>query len=302
MQLSRNIKGALLMSAAMAGFAFNDALVKSVTGTLGTAQIMFVRGLFTSVLVLIIARSFGALRSPKLMFQPAVLARVLAEVGASLTYIWALGQIPLANASAILQALPLAVTLGAAVFLGEPVGWRRWTAIIAGFIGVLIVVRPGPEGFTLASGIVIICVVFAAARDLITRKINPEIPSLYISATTAISITLVGAMLIVPTGGWQPMSPGETGILFAASILLLLGYQCIVLTMRTGEISFIAPFRYTSLIWSLALGILVFAEVPDIWVITGVLIIVGSGLYTFYRENRRRVEAVAQESVPGSPK
>lgn len=302
MQLSRNIKGALLMSAAMAGFAFNDALVKSVTGTLGTAQIMFVRGLFTSVLVLIIARSFGALRSPKLMFQPAVLARVLAEVGASLTYIWALGQIPLANASAILQALPLAVTLGAAVFLGEPVGWRRWTAIIAGFIGVLIVVRPGPEGFTLASGIVIICVVFAAARDLITRKINPEIPSLYISATTAISITLVGAMLIVPTGGWQPMGPGETGILFAASILLLLGYQCIVLTMRTGEISFIAPFRYTSLIWSLALGILVFAEVPDIWVIAGVLIIVGSGLYTFYRENRRRVETVAQESVPGSPK
>lgn len=302
MQLSRNLQGALLMSAAMAGFTFNDALVKSVTGSLSTAQIMFVRGLFTSILVLILARWFGALRSPKLILRPAVLVRILAEVGASITYIWALGQIPLANASAILQALPLAVTLGAAVFLGEPVGWRRWSAIIAGFIGVLIVVRPGPEGFTLASGIVIVCVVFAATRDLVTRKISPDIPSLYISATTAIAITVAGGLLIVPTGGWQPMDLGQTGILFAASILLLLGYQCIVLTMRTGEISFIAPFRYTSLIWSLSLGMLIFAEIPDAWVITGVLIIVASGLYTFYRENRRRVEAVAQESMPGSPK
>ena len=302
MQLSRNLQGALLMSAAMAGFTFNDALVKSVTGSLSTAQIMFVRGLFTSILVLIIARWFGALRSPKLILRPAVLVRILAEVGASITYIWALGQIPLANASAILQALPLAVTLGAAVFLGEPVGWRRWSAIIAGFIGVLFVVRPGPEGFTLASGIVIVCVIFAATRDLVTRKISPDIPSLYISATTAIAITIAGGLLIVPTGGWQPMDLGQTGILFAASILLLLGYQCIVLTMRTGEISFIAPFRYTSLIWSLSLGILIFAEIPDAWVITGVLIIVASGLYTFYRENRRRVEAVAQESMPGSPK
>lgn len=302
MQFSRNLQGALLMSAAMAGFTFNDALVKSVTGSLSTAQIMFVRGLFTSILVLILARWFGALRSPKLILRPAVLVRILAEVGASITYIWALGQIPLANASAILQALPLAVTLGAAVFLGEPVGWRRWSAIIAGFIGVLIVVRPGPEGFTLASGIVIVCVVFAATRDLVTRKISPDIPSLYISATTAIAITVAGGLLIVPTGGWQPMDLGQTGILFAASILLLLGYQCIVLTMRTGEISFIAPFRYTSLIWSLSLGMLIFAEIPDAWVITGVLIIVASGLYTFYRENRRRVEAVAQESMPGSPK
>lgn len=302
MQLSRNLQGALLMSAAMAGFTFNDALVKSVTGSLSTAQIMFVRGLFTSILVLILAHWFGALRSPKLILRPAVLVRILAEVGASITYIWALGQIPLANASAILQALPLAVTLGAAVFLAEPVGWRRWSAIIAGFIGVLIVVRPGPEGFTLASGIVIVCVIFAATRDLVTRKISPDIPSLYISATTAIAITVAGGLLIVPTGGWQPMDLGQTGILFAASILLLLGYQCIVLTMRTGEISFIAPFRYTSLIWSLSLGMLMFAEIPDAWVITGVLIIVASGLYTFSRENRRRVEAVAQESMPGSPK
>lgn len=302
MQLSRNLQGALLMSVAMAGFTFNDALVKSVTGELSTAQIMFVRGLFTSILVLVLAGWFGALRSPKLILRPAVLVRVLAEVGASITYIWALGQIPLANASAILQALPLAVTLGAALFLGEPVGWRRWSAIIAGFIGVLIVVRPGPEGFTLASGIVIICVIFAATRDLVTRKISPDIPSLYVSATTAIAITVAGGLLIVPTGGWQPMDMGQTAVLFAASILLLLGYQCIVLTMRTGEISFIAPFRYTSLIWSLGLGILVFAEIPDAWVVTGVLIIVASGLYTFYRENRRRAEAVAQESMPGSPK
>lgn len=300
MPRSSNLRGSLFMCLAMAGFTCNDALVKSVTGIMNTGQIMFVRGCLTSILVLLLAWHFGAIRPARMVFTPILGLRIVAEVGASVTYITALGLIPFANASAILQALPLAVTLGAALFLAEPVGWRRWLAIIVGFIGVLIVLRPGPDGFTAASLNVIASVVFAAIRDLCTRRISTEIPALFITVITAIVITLVGAALIEPLGGWQPMTVSSFGHLAGASILLLLGYQCIVLAMRNGEISFIAPFRYTSLLWSITIGVLFFAEIPDIWMVVGVLVIMGSGLYTFYRENRRKAAPIAQTSDPGS--
>jgi drug/metabolite transporter (DMT)-like permease len=268
---------------------------------MNTGQILFVRGLMTSVLVLVIAKWMGALGSWRIILQPAVALRLTAEILASLAYISALGAMPLANTSAILQSLPLAVTLGAALFLGEQVGWRRWLAIVAGFAGVLIVIRPGPDGFSLAAIYVIASVVGAAARDLSTRKIRSDVPSIFISVVTAIAITVTGGALIVPMGGWQPMSLEVLGRLAAASVLLLVGYQTIVNAMRFGEISFIAPFRYTSLIWAIAIGFLFFGELPDFWMSVGVAIIVASGLYTFYRENRRKVAAVAQESKPESP-
>lgn len=300
--MTPNAKGALFMAIAMAGFTCNDALVKSVTGAMNTGQILFVRGLMTTVLVVAIARWMGALGSWRIVLQPAVALRMAAEIIASLAYVSALGAMPLANTASILQALPLAVTLGAALFLNEKVGWRRWLAIIAGFAGVLIVIRPGPEGFSLAAVYVIASVVGAAARDLCTRRIDRAVPTLFISVITAVSITVTGAVMIVPMGGWQPVS-GEAFVrLTAASVLLLVGYQTIVIAMRTGEISFIAPFRYTSLIWAIAIGFLFFGEVPDFWMTVGVMIIVASGLYTFSRENRRQVaEAVAQESKPESP-
>ncbi len=302
MTASANAKGALFMAIAMVGFTCNDALVKSVTGGMNTGQILFVRGLMTTILVVAIARWMGALGSWRVVLQPAVALRIAAEILASLAYVSALGAMPLANTASILQALPLAVTLGAALFLGETVGWRRWLAIVAGFVGVLIVIRPGPEGFSLAAVYVIASVVGAAARDLCTRRIDPSVPTLFISVITAVSITVTGAVMIVPLGGWQPVSGEAFTRLAAASVLLLVGYQTIVIAMRTGEISFIAPFRYTSLIWAIAIGFLFFGEVPDFWMTVGVLIIVASGLYTFYRENRRRdAEAVAQESKPESP-
>lgn len=289
------------MVIAMAAFTCNDALVKSVTHSMNTGQILFVRGLMTSILVLFIARWMGALGSWRIILQPAVALRLTAEILASLAYISALGAMPLANTSAILQSLPLAVTLGAALFLGEQVGWRRWLAIIAGFAGVLIVIRPGPEGFSMAAVYVIASVVGAATRDLSTRKIRSDVPSIFISVVTAIAITIVGGVLIMPMGGWQPMAPDVLGRLAGASVLLLVGYQTIVNAMRFGEISFIAPFRYTSLIWAIGIGFLFFGELPDFLMSVGVAIIVVSGLYTFYRENRRKVGTVAQESKPESP-
>ena len=301
MNSTANARGALYMVIAMAAFTCNDALVKSVTHAMNTGQILFVRGLMTSILVLFIARWMGALGSWRIIFQPAVAFRLAAEILASLAYVSALGAMPLANTSAILQSLPLAVTLGAALFLGEQVGWRRWLAIAAGFAGVLIIIRPGPEGFSMAAIYVIASVVGAAARDLATRKIPNEIPSIFISAVTAVAITTVGGAMIVPMGGWQPVPLDVLARLALSSALLLVGYQTIVSAMRLGEISFIAPFRYTSLIWAIAIGFVFFGELPDLWMTIGVAIIVASGLYTFYRENLRKTKAVAQRSKPESP-
>ncbi len=301
MNTNSNGRGALYMAVGMAAFTCNDALVKSVTHAMNTGQILFLRGLMTSVLVLFIARWMGALGSWRIVLEPAVALRLVSEVFASLAYVSALGAMPLANTSAILQALPLAVTLGAALFLGEEVGWRRWLAIAAGFAGVLIVIRPGPEGFSMAAIYVIASVIGAAARDLATRRIRSDVPSIFVSAVTAVVITLVGGVLVVPMGGWRPVPPDVLTRLALASALLLVGYQTLVTAMRTGEISFIAPFRYTSLIWAIAIGFLFFGEVPDFWMTVGVLVIVASGLYTFYRENLRRTKAVAQRSKPESP-
>ncbi|OAP42654.1 hypothetical protein AU381_15900 [Sinorhizobium glycinis] len=299
MHSSANIRGIVFMALAMAGFSCNDALVKSVTGVMNTGQIMFIRGLMTTLMILVIAHRFGALRPVRTVFRPVIMLRIAMEALASLTYISALAHIPLANASAIMQALPLAVTLGAALFLSEPVGWRRWSAIVIGFLGVLIVLRPGPEGFTPAALTVVACVFFTATRDLCTRRIGSDVPSLFITVTTALVTTLVGAALIVPFGGWQPVSAMSFTHLAGASVLLMLGYQTIVLAMRDGDISVIAPFRYTSLLWAITIGMVFFSETPDGWMLTGVAVIVGSGLYTFYRESLRGRHAVAQQSLAG---
>lgn len=300
MALSENTRGALLMAASMAGFTINDALTKSVTDELTVAQIMFIRGAMTTMLVYAVARRLGALDRLGDIFQPLILCRIAFETIAAVAFLSALGQVPLANTSAILQSLPLAVTLGAALVYREPVGWRRWTAIALGFLGVMVIIKPGPEGFTLASLYVVLSVITAAGRDLVTRKIDPKISSLTVTLFTASSISLAGLLLVPAFGGWQPVSLNTFSKIAVASAFLFIGYQAIIMAMRIGEISFIAPFRYTSLLWAVALGMLFFGETPDLSMGIGAAIVIGSGLYTFYREKQRKA-APAATSEPGSP-
>ncbi|CAN7316434.1 DMT family transporter [Rhizobium sp. LjRoot258] len=301
MPRSRNAQGAIYMSSAMAGFSCSDALSKSVIAYMNAGQIMCLRGLFTSIFVYVIARYMGALRSWRMVLEPMVIVRVICEILAAVTYITALGMMPIANASAILQSLPLVVTFGAALFFSEPVGWRRWSAILVGLFGVLIIIRPGPDGFTAAALLCVGSVLTTAGRDLATRGIGPEIPSLMITVVTAVSVTIVGALLTPLLGGWQSVSLASLSHLLLAAILVLIGYQSVIMAMRTGEISFVAPFRYTSLIFSTLLGFVFFAELPDLWTLTGAAVVIASGLYTFYREAKRHVPPVAQESEPRTP-
>lgn len=300
MASSENSRGALFMSLAMAAFTCNDAIVKSVTSELGIAQIMAVRGVMATALIYCVARYLGVILSLKMVMHPLVLLRTFFEIGATLTFLSALAHIEFAAASSIMQSLPLAVTLGAALFLGEPVGWRRWTAISVGFLGVLLIIRPGPEGFTPAALLAVAACFFTASRDLTTRRITADIPTLTVTLFTSFANTVVGVILIAPMGGWQPVSASTLGYLALASVLVFAGYQAVIKSMRVGEISFIAPFRYTGLLWALVIGIFLFGERPNAYMLTGAAIVIGSGLYTFYRE-RTRQNRVAEKASAAPP-
>jgi drug/metabolite transporter (DMT)-like permease len=283
------------MAVSMAVFTMNDSITKAVTAEMNFGQVMLVRGLFAMVLIAAFAWYQDALRPLRTLMLRPVALRVCGEIGGTISFMAALAHLPLANTSAIFQALPLAITLGAALIFHEPVGWRRWSAITAGFIGVLIIVRPGLAGFNQFSLFALVSVAFCALRDLATRRIPAKIPSLFITLLTTVTVTTAGGLILVPLGGWTPPSTRALGLLALAAVLLLIGYHCIISALRTGDISAVAPFRYSALLWAMMLGYVVFGDVPDAMMVLGASIIVLSGLYAFYRE-RIRHRALAAES------
>ncbi|AWC23773.1 phosphonate utilization associated putative membrane protein [Aminobacter sp. MSH1] len=290
----------MFMVVAMAAFTFNDTLSKLAAETINPGQLMLVRGLFATTLITLLAWQQGALKGVGQFWHPMVFLRLVGEVGGTICFLAALPHLPLSNISAVLQALPLAVTMGAALFLGEGVGWRRWLAIVAGFGGVLIIVRPGFEGFNAFSLLALLSVAFCAVRDLATRKIPDHVPSLFVSTVTTIVITITGALTIVPFGGWVPMTFELVLFLAGAAVLVLFGYQFVIMAMREGEISFIAPFRYTALIWAITLSVVVFGDIPDLAMMAGAAVIVASGLYSLYRERVVGHSRPAAESTSAS--
>jgi drug/metabolite transporter (DMT)-like permease len=272
------------MVVAMAGFTTGDAITKSLLETMNVGQVILVRGVFATTLIALVCWRRGAFARRAHLMHPMVALRSLGELCGSIFFTLALSHMPLANLSAVMQALPLAVSMAAALFLGEAVGWRRWLAISIGFAGVMVIVRPGFEGFNSFSLLAMMAVLSFAIRDLATAKVPKEVPTMLISAVTAAVVTVTGAALIVPFGGWSTMSIGGTALLAAAAVILLLSYQCIILALRLGDISFAAPFRYTALLCAIAYGYFLFGEVPDAYFLIGAAIVVASGLYTLYRE------------------
>jgi drug/metabolite transporter (DMT)-like permease len=295
--LSPNMRAALFMTLSMAGFTVNDAITKQVADGMNMGQIMLLRGAFATLLITLLAWHQGAFRALRAAMHPLVATRVVTEVMATVLFLIALTHLPIANVSAVLQALPLAVTMGAALVFGETVGWRRWLSIAAGFAGVAVIVRPGLEGFSVYSLSALACVGCCAVRDLATKRIPHHIPTLMVSTLTAFAVTVFGAFLVQPMGGWTAPAPGDLMLLAGAAALLLIGYQFIILSMRLGDISFVAPFRYTALLFSIVLGFAMFGDVPDVAMIAGSAIIVGSGLYMLYRERVVGRSKAASESV-----
>ena len=281
----------------MAGFTANDAITKYMSEVMNMGQVMLLRGVFASIFVGALAWHQGAFKAIGHVGHPLLLLRMTSEVLATVTFLVALAHLPIANVSSVLQALPLTVTMGAALVYGEKVGWRRLLAITVGFVGVAIIVRPGYEGFSAYSLMALASVFFCTLRDLATKRIPQQIPTSLISAATAMAVTLCGALMVGPMGGWKPVSALDVGLVAVAAVLLLIGYQFIVKAMRVGDISFIAPFRYMSLLWSIALGFVVFGDIPDLAMIAGSGIIVASGLYMLYRERVVGRTRIAAEST-----
>ena len=284
--LSDNLRGALLMMASMAAFTFNDVCIKATGGAVPLNQLLFLRGVLTSIFIFILALK---LRSVKLTLPAKdwalIAVRTLSEIGAAYFFLTALFNMPIANVTAILQVLPLTVTLGAALFFRDPVGWRRMTAILVGFCGMLLIVRPGPDGFNQYAIYGMIAVVFVTARDLATRRMSPATPSMTVTLSASVGVMLFfgAAAMFEP---WTPVATREITLIVGASVFIIGGYLFSVMVMRIGEVSFVAPFRYTGLLWALILGLLLFGDWPDPITLLGAAIVVSSGVFALYRERK----------------
>lgn len=290
-----NVRGSLLMVAAMAGFALEDMLIKQLAATMPMGQIVALLGAAGALAFGMLAVARGQrVWSPALLSRGVVL-RNLGEMIATASYVSAVVLTTLSSASAILQALPLAVTLGAALFLGEHVGWRRLTAIAIGFAGVLLVIQPGTEGFAPASLFGVVAVAALALRDLAVRTVPAEITSGQLSVWGFASLIPTGLtmMLVMGTAPILP-APPDLARLAAAFVVSCAGYYTLVGATRTGEVAVVVPYRYTRLVFALILGALVFGERPDALTLAGATLIVGAGLYTMWREARVRPAAAPE--------
>lgn len=286
MPLSDNLRGALYMNVAMAAFTLNDAAMKAALQDLPLWQAIAMRGLVTLGPLLLVAHLSGGIRlsmGPK--DRGVVAIRCFAEVASTLLFLAALVHMPIANLSAILQALPLAVTLAAAVFFGERVGWRRMSAILVGFAGVLIIIRPGPSGFDIWSLMGLASMAFVVLRDLSTRKLSRAVPSATVAILASVAVTAT-ALALTPLTGWVMPTGRDILLILAAATCLVAGYNFAVMVMRVGDVGFVAPFRYTSLLWAIVLGWLVFGTLPDALTLFGAALVVGSGIFTLVRERR----------------
>ncbi len=284
--MTDNTRGAALMMASMAAFLLSDAFMKLLSEALPLFQAVFLRGLGVVAGFVVIAARLGALRFDFALRDWARIGlRGLSEVGAAWFFLTALFNMPLANVSAILQVLPLTVTLGAALFLGERVGWRRLAAILAGLGGVLLMVRPGPEGFNVHALHALAAVACFTLRDLATRNLSASVPSVTVALVSAATVTLSAAVGST-SETWVVPTPAALGHLGGAAVCVFGGYLFSVQAIRCGDLGFVAPFRYTSLLWALVLGIVVFGEWPEAATLAGGAIVVATGLYAFCRERR----------------
>lgn len=291
MPLSENLRGALFMAAAMAAFTINDMLMKLITQDIPLFQSIALRGAITVVALglMVITMAHGRFRLPRGDAR-IVGIRAVAEVAATFTFIAALMRMPLANLSAILQSLPLLVTLSAAVFFGDRIGWRRMTAIAIGFIGVVIIIRPGTTGFDVWSLVGLASVATVVVRDLATRQLSPGIPSVTVAFWTSVLLTLTAGLMSLGEGWIMPQAL-TLWLIPAAAVGVIAGYLTIIRAMRVGDIGFVAPYRYTALLWAIALGWFVFRDFPDRWTLIGSAIVVATGIFTIWRESKVRAGA-----------
>ena len=273
------------MILAMAGFAFEDLFIKTLSAHLPVSEIIIILGSTGSIIFLIIAKLQRAPIVHKDLLNRHVITRTVFELFGALFFVIAIALTPLSSASAILQITPLLVTIGAAVFFRENVGWRRWTAVLIGFIGVLLILRPGFGGFMPASIFALLGAMFLAGRDLATRAMEVKLPSVTIALYAFLAFGISGIFIMPFNSAMIALTSTDIMYFIGASVFGVIAYYSLIIASRIGEMSVISPFRYSRIVFAMLLSILVLKENPDSLTLIGATIIVVSGLYTFLREN-----------------
>jgi len=279
----------------MAAYTVNDAMVKEIARNHPVGEVIFIRGLFTTLLIGSVVFALGYGSQLKRVWTRPVLLRSICDGISTACFVIALVHMKLADLAAVLQVSPLILAAFSVLFFGETVGWRRWTAIMVGFAGVLMVVQPAAAGFNWFALVALFATSLHASRDLITRRIDRAIPTLLVTLSNAVIITLTAGAFEVAQG-WQPVPLDQLLYLLLASALLSGGYWLVIECMRHGELSVVAPFRYIAIVWALLLGYLVWGDIPNLLAMAGIVLLVGSGLYILHRE-RLRARKFAAEPI-----
>jgi drug/metabolite transporter (DMT)-like permease len=283
--VTENHRGILYMVAACTGFIFNDTMVKLASEDIPIPQVIVLRSLIALPLVVLFCWHQGMLGNLLALRDRFLWLRTLGELGGTATYLTALARLEIANITAIAQLTPLAVTAGAALCLGEKVGIRRWTAIAIGFLAVLLIIRPGMEGFNAWSLLALGAIGFVVLRDLSSRAMAFSVHPLTVTVISLASLIPLG-LAMSPFEPWRPVTLRALVYCLGSAATLSVAYVLIVKAMRHGEISVIAPFRYVFLIWAIVIQIAVFSVWPDALTLVGSAVLVATGLYTLYRERR----------------
>jgi drug/metabolite transporter (DMT)-like permease len=280
---SANLRGIGLMIVARLAFAVSDTFTKLSSQSLPASEVVSLRNAVALPIVLMLAWRLGGLRHLSAIKDPAVLGRSVLEGVGTLAFVAALPHVMIGQSTVILLTVPIILVALSALLYKEDVGWRRWTAIMVGFLGVFMVASPlggTPNAYLLLTQFTAIAWAF---RDLITSRIVGHIPSVTVTLTTTASVSLVGLPGIF-AGDWHGVVGTEAVYLAIAGLFVAMGNFLYITALRTGAVSVVAPFRYTAALWATVAGFIVWGDIPDFWGVTGTLFIIGSGLYTFYRE------------------
>lgn len=279
-----NLRGILLMILSMLGFAIEDVFLKLLSDTIPASQLLVITGFGAAVALAAIARVQGAPIYSSQLLERHIIIRTLADLIGAIFFIWSIVLLPLTILSSIIQAIPLAVTAGAALLLGERVGIKRWTAIAIGFIGVLIIIRPTPQGVNFGALLALVFVAALAIRDLATRQIRTKLASVTISIYGFVAMGAAGIVIAPFSAPYVLPNSTETLWLAMAILFAVIGYYMIVISTRIGSASVVAPFRYSRLVFAVVLSFVFLGETIDPITGLGIFIVIASGLYTFWRE------------------
>jgi drug/metabolite transporter (DMT)-like permease len=285
-QRAANLRGIVAILCGQALFVGSDSVVKLAGETMPATQIMAIRGLIAVALMAVYVAATTDLERWRLLLRPLVVIRATLEAALAVLFLLALPHMPLADITVTQQIVPLVLTVLSAVILGEAVGWRRWAAVVIGFAGVAMVLQPTGEGFNVYAILALLCALFVAFRDLLTRKLHDAIPTSIVTLGSTISVCLAG-FVGAPLQNWQPLSLYVAALLAASAILVSVANMFIVRAFRGVEVSVVVPFRYAAVVWATLLGFVIWGYIPNALAIAGTVIIVASGLYTMHREAMR---------------